>query len=136
MEFFDARKVAFQSKVDSYGERQNTRAPIPQSVTLRAEEVARDRRAILKQWLDLGGSRHMTANPEAIHAPSRLVPKNAAGSREEYGDSFTHSPSRVFVRFHRYTVAGLAGLDPEDAPLMLRDSGTEHVYSLAWIAAK
>jgi hypothetical protein len=39
MEFFDGRKVAFQSKVDSYGERQNARAPVPQSVTLRAKEV-------------------------------------------------------------------------------------------------
>ena len=28
------------------------------------------------------------------------------------------------------------GLDPEDAPLMLRDSGTQDVYSLDWIAAK
>jgi hypothetical protein len=45
MEFFDGRKVAFQSKVDSYEERQNARAPIPPSVTLRAEEVAGNRRA-------------------------------------------------------------------------------------------
>jgi serine/threonine protein kinase/Tol biopolymer transport system component len=28
------------------------------------------------------------------------------------------------------------GLDPEDAPLMLRDSGTQDVYSLDWLAAK
>ncbi len=28
------------------------------------------------------------------------------------------------------------GLDPEDAPLMLRDSGTQDVYSLDWIATK
>ena len=28
------------------------------------------------------------------------------------------------------------GLDPEDAPIMLRDSGTEDVYSLDWITAK
>jgi serine/threonine protein kinase/Tol biopolymer transport system component len=28
------------------------------------------------------------------------------------------------------------GLDPEDAPLMLRDSGTQDVYSLDWIAPK
>ncbi len=28
------------------------------------------------------------------------------------------------------------GLDPEDAPLMLRDSGTQDVYSLDWIGAK
>jgi eukaryotic-like serine/threonine-protein kinase len=28
------------------------------------------------------------------------------------------------------------GLDPEDSPLMLRDAGTQDVYSLAWIAAK
>ncbi len=28
------------------------------------------------------------------------------------------------------------GLDPDDAPLMLRDSGTQDVYSLDWIAAK
>ena len=28
------------------------------------------------------------------------------------------------------------GLDPEDAPLMLRDSGTEDVYSLDWMDAK
>jgi hypothetical protein len=48
MEFFDGRKVAFQSKVDSYGERQNARAPVPQSVTLSAEEVAGNRRAIFK----------------------------------------------------------------------------------------
>jgi hypothetical protein len=60
MEFFDARKVAFQSKVDSYGERQNARAPIPQSVTLRAKKVAGNRWAILKQRLDLGGSGRMT----------------------------------------------------------------------------
>ena len=39
MEFSDGRKVAFQSKVDSYGERQNARAPVPQSVTLRAKET-------------------------------------------------------------------------------------------------
>jgi hypothetical protein len=66
MEFFDGRKVAFQSKVDSHGERQNARAPIPQSVTLRAEEVAGNRRAILKQRLDLGGSGRFTAYPEVI----------------------------------------------------------------------
>jgi hypothetical protein len=54
MEFLDARKVAFQSKVDSYRDRQNARVPIPQSVTLRAKEVAGNRRAILKQRLDLG----------------------------------------------------------------------------------
>jgi hypothetical protein len=69
MEFFDGRKVAFQSKVDSYGERQNARAPIPQSVTLRAEEVAGNRRAILKQRLDLGGSGRMTAHPEVSQMP-------------------------------------------------------------------
>jgi hypothetical protein len=63
MEFFDGRKVAFQSKVDSYGERQNARAPVPQSVTLRAKEVPENRRAILKQRLDLGGSGQMTAYP-------------------------------------------------------------------------
>ena len=28
------------------------------------------------------------------------------------------------------------GLDPADAPLMLRDSGTQDVYSLDWITAK
>ena len=28
------------------------------------------------------------------------------------------------------------GLDPGDAPIMLRDSGTEDVYSLDWITAK
>ena len=28
------------------------------------------------------------------------------------------------------------GLDPEDAPLMLRDSGTQDVYSLDWVTAK
>ncbi len=28
------------------------------------------------------------------------------------------------------------GLDPDDAPLMLRDSGTQDVYSLDWIAAR
>ncbi len=28
------------------------------------------------------------------------------------------------------------GLDPEDSPLMLRDAGTQDVYSLDWIAAK
>jgi hypothetical protein len=64
MEFFDGRKMAFQSKVDSYGERQNARAPVPQSVTLRAKEVHENRRAILKQRLDLGGSGQVTANPE------------------------------------------------------------------------
>jgi hypothetical protein len=64
MEFFDGRKVVFQSKVDSCGERQNARAPVPQSVTLRAKEVPENRRAILKQRLDLGGSGQMTANPE------------------------------------------------------------------------
>ncbi len=57
-------KVTFQSKVDSYGERQNARAPVPQSVTLRAKEVPENRRAILKQRLDLGGSGQMTAHPE------------------------------------------------------------------------
>jgi hypothetical protein len=28
------------------------------------------------------------------------------------------------------------GLDPEDSPLMLRDVGTQDVYSLDWMAAK
>jgi hypothetical protein len=28
------------------------------------------------------------------------------------------------------------GLDPEDSPLMLRDAGTQDVYSLDWIPAK
>jgi Tol biopolymer transport system component len=28
------------------------------------------------------------------------------------------------------------GLDPEDSPLMLRDAGTQDVYSLDWISAK
>jgi hypothetical protein len=28
------------------------------------------------------------------------------------------------------------GLDPEDSPLMLRDAGTQDVYSLGWSAAK
>ena len=72
MEFFDGRKVAFQSKVDSYGERQNARAPIPQSVTLRTEEVAGNRRAILKQRLDLGGSGRITAS-SAISLASENV---------------------------------------------------------------
>jgi hypothetical protein len=66
MEFFGRRKMAFQSKVDSYGERQNARAPVPQSVTLRAKEVAGNRRAILKQRLDLGSSGRVTAHPEVI----------------------------------------------------------------------
>jgi hypothetical protein len=61
MEFFDGRKVAFQSKVDSYGERHNARAPVQQSVTLRAKEAPENRRAILKPRLDLGGSGQMTA---------------------------------------------------------------------------
>ena len=64
MEFIDGRKVAFQSKVDSYGERQNARATVPQSVTLRAKEVPENRRAILKQRLDLGGSDRITGHPE------------------------------------------------------------------------
>ena len=28
------------------------------------------------------------------------------------------------------------GLDPEDSPLMLRDAGTQDVYSLDWVAIK